>query len=128
MKKYENLDNFQRRDHVVEVTLQLGKYKGTFKYKMGGNCFGFDILQTFDPDEVEIDDLIENECSLKIIKNDDGEYWFTCVLIDDEGISTSEEDELNSLKNLVVKLEIVDCTILPRKEQKELKCDVKEKA
>ncbi|GCD11737.1 DUF5406 family protein [Clostridium tagluense] len=112
MKKYENLDNFKGRIHTVEVTLQEGEYKGTFKQKIGGNCFGKTILDSIDIDEIPVDEQFEeNNCQLQIIENDKGEYWYTCVLKDDEGNESNIEEEARYLQNLVVKLEIVDCKI-----------------
>jgi len=112
MKEYENLDNFRERIHIIEVTLQCGKYKGTFKQKVGGNCFGKTVLDSIDIDEIPVDEHFEeNNCQLEIIENDDSEYWFTCVLKDDEGNETELEDEARCLQDLVVKLEIVDCKI-----------------
>lgn len=113
MKKYENLDNFRERVHIIEITLQQGEYKGTLKQKIGGNCFGQDVLHCFDADEIAEDEpLLENNCNLEMQENDDGEYWFTCTLKDDEGNECSIEDEAEHLKDLVVKLEIVDCKII----------------
>lgn len=112
MKKYENLDNFNERIHTVEVTLQSGEHKGTFKQKVGGNCFGKTVLDSVDIDEIPEDECFEeNDCQLKILEDDDGEYWFTCVLKDAEGNETEIEDEARCLQDLVVKLEIVDCKI-----------------
>lgn len=112
MKKYENLDNFKERIHTVEITLQLGEYKGTLRQKVGGNCFGQDVLHCFDADEIAVDDVFkENNCNLQITENDDGEYWFTCILKNDKGEETEVEEPADELKNLVVKLEIVDCKI-----------------
>lgn len=113
MKKYENLDNFREREHIIEVTLQSGIYKGTLKQKVGGNCFGLSILHSFDPDCIcEDDTFYENNCGFKMVEDDDGEYWFTCVLKDDEGNECEVEEEMKYLESLIVKLEIVDCKIV----------------
>ena len=65
MKFYENLDNFKHRTHTIEITLQLGEYKGTIKKTIGGNCFGLSVLQAFDVDDIEEDEkFLENNCKL----------------------------------------------------------------
>lgn len=113
MKKYENLDNFKEREHLIEITLQLDTYKGTLKQKVGGNCFGLNVLNSFDPDCISEDDVFyENNCNFSIEEDDDGEYWFTCILKDEEGNETEIEDPIEELQNLIVKLEIVDCKIV----------------
>lgn len=112
MIKYENMDNFKRREHIVEITLQQGEYKGTIKQKISGNCFGLDILHVFDPDDISIDEVFfENNCNLKIVEGDEG-YWYTCTLKNDASEETECEDEARDLKNLIVKIEIVECTIV----------------
>ncbi len=112
MKKYENLDNARDRIHTIEITLQLGEYKGTLKQEIGGNCFGQDILRSFDADEISTDEVFkENNCNLVIGEDDEGKYWFTCILKNDKGEETKVEDYADALKNLVVKIEIVDCKI-----------------
>lgn len=107
MKKYENLDNFNCRTHIVEVTFQQGEYKETIKYQMGGNTFGYCILTSLDPEDIYEDELLENEAQLKI--NED--KWFRMILKNENGEESIVEDELRYLKNLVVKIEIVDCVI-----------------
>lgn len=110
MKKYENMDNFKKRMHTLEITLQLGEYKGTLKQKVGGNCFGINILNVFDVDSFEMTDFCENNCNFQIIG---GDYeWFSCILKNDDGEETKIEDEVRQLGNYIVKLEIVDCEIV----------------
>lgn len=112
MEKYENLDNFQTRTHILEVTLQSGEYKGTFKAKIGGNAFGVDVLTFFDDFRdvaVYTDTIVENNCQIGF--SEDG--WFKCYLTNEDGGKCEVEHEMDELGNLVVKLEIVDCTIDP---------------
>lgn len=112
MLKYENLDNFKRRLHTLEITLQSGEYKGTIVQKIGGNCFGLDILNCFDIDNLYPEELSENNCSLEFTGEDDeGEEWFRCVLKNENGEKCEIEDYVKDLSRLVVKLEIIDCQI-----------------
>ena len=113
MKKYENTDNFRAREHIVEITLQSGEYKGTLKAKVIGRCFGQDALTCFDADDLDGEERwLENNCDLEITEDDFGDYWFTCILKDDEGKECEIEMEIGELKNMVVKLEIVDCKVV----------------
>ncbi|KZL88688.1 DUF5406 family protein [Clostridium magnum] len=112
MIKYENRDNFRERIHTLEVTLQSGEYKGTLKQEISGNCFGMNILNFFSPESLEVEYLLENNCNLEFIgEDDDGEEWFRCILKDDEGNECEIEDYTYDLERLIVKLEIVDCKI-----------------
>lgn len=112
MKNYENRDNFRSRLHTVEITFQLGVYKGTVTKKIGGNCFGLDILECVDLDSI-FEDMDKNNCNLQLLEpeEEDGELWYSIELKDDDGNETSMEDELSQLKSLVVKVEIIDCII-----------------
>jgi hypothetical protein len=113
VKKYENMDNFKERLHTLEITLQQGEYKGTLKQKVGGNCFGIDILHNFDIDTFDIDSFCENNCNFQFTgEDDDGNEWFRCVLKNENGEECEIEDEVKGLGWLVVKLEIVDCEIV----------------
>lgn len=112
MKRYENRDHFRERIHIVEVTLQSGEYKGTVKERVRGNTFGLNILNCFDPENIGVDDTFyENNCGLKIIEDDDGNYLYTCTLKNDEGEECEMEYEADRLEDIVVKLEIIDCKI-----------------
>jgi hypothetical protein len=112
MIKYENLDNFRERMHTLEITLQNGEYKGTLVQKIGGNCFGLDILNSFNIENLYPEELTENNCSLEFIGEDEeGNEWFKCILKDKNGEELEIEDPVNLFNNLVVKLEIIDCKI-----------------
>lgn len=113
MKKYENMDNFYERKHTVEITLQLGEYKGTLKMQVRGNCFGLDILNCVDLETTFEDEFIENNCNFRLIgEDDDGNEWFRCVLKSDAGEECFCEDLLSDANKMIVKLEIVDCDII----------------
>jgi hypothetical protein len=111
MKKYENLDNFKNRVHTLEITLQEGEYKGTLVQKIGGNCFGLDVLNTFNADDLCPEDLENNNCSLEFTEDEEGNEWFSCLLKDENGDGCEIEDYARNLNNLVVKLEIIACEI-----------------
>jgi hypothetical protein len=113
MEKYENTDNFRLREHIVELTLQSGESKGTLKKIVTGNCFGQDVLYCFDVETFDDgESFLENNCELEIFEDDNGDYWFTCTLKDNEGNEHEIEMEISELKNMVVKLEIIDCKII----------------
>lgn len=115
MQKYENLDNFRERTHTLEITLQSGEFKGTFQTKVGGNTFGTSILYTFDDFE-NLDEsagmISKNECQITF--TEDG--WFKCCLTNEVGVQCEVEHEMEELKRLVVKLEIIECTIDEKKQ------------
>lgn len=113
MDKYENMDNFNEREHVLEIKLQLGEHKGTLRQIIGGNCFGYNILTCFDPKYFVPDDFIYNDCELELIGQDDeGQEWFKCILTDDNGDVCEYEDLVSDFGNIVVKLEIIECKIV----------------
>lgn len=114
MKKYENLDNFRKREHLVEVTIQQGEYKGKFIVPIGGNCFGLDVLEVIDEDVIyDIDKYKCIDCSIELIGEDDeDEEWFRYVLKDDEGNELEGEDFCKDFRKLIVGINIVDCKIL----------------
>lgn len=116
MKKYENLDNFRERVHVVEITFQSGEFKGTIKQKIGGNCFGLDILMGCNTDCLDLENLYENDCNLELLEDEDDEdnLGFRCILKDENGDVCEIEDEIEELNRLIVKLEIVDCQIVDK--------------
>lgn len=113
MDKYENMDNFQTRTHILEVTLQSGEHKGTFKARIGGNGFGAQVLNFFDNfediDGCDAEVIIENECQITF-----SDWWFKCYLANKDWRKCEVENEMRELGSLVVKLEIVDCTIDPK--------------
>ncbi|MEY8001565.1 DUF5406 family protein [Clostridium sp. Mt-5] len=110
MKYYNNTDNFRKRTHTVRVTFQFEDYKGHIAYKMGGNCMGLDILNTFDPDCIDQDDiegLVENDCNFAY--NEDMNL-FSLTLNNDKGETVEfEEDEASDISAKVVTIEIIDC-------------------
>lgn len=108
MEDYKN-ENYSHGLHTVEITLQMGKYKGTFTTTMGGNCKGGNILESFcDLEDFEEDTIHENNCNLTISEDDDGDYWFSCTLTDESGDKCEYEDEINSLNNLIVGIKIIN--------------------
>lgn len=115
MKKYENMDNFRKREHKIEVTIQLGEYKGKLiSQPIGGNCFGFDILSYIDEDMIyDIDEYEKINCSVKLIgEDDDGEDWFRVNLFDEDDNEMEFEDECRNFKKLIVGIRICECNIL----------------
>lgn len=114
MEKYENLDNIRERQHLVEVTLQSGKYKGKFKVKVRGNCFGLDILQIIDEDIIfDIDKYECVDCYISTIgEDDDGQEWFRCILKADDGERCEIEDYCSNFKRLIIGINIIDCKII----------------
>lgn len=114
MYKYENLDNFRRREHIVEVTLQSGEFKGRIRTTIGGNCFGLDILNCINEDTIyDIDTFECVDCSIALIGEDeDGNEWFRYILTDDEGNTCEGEEECRYFSNLIVGINIIKCEIL----------------
>lgn len=114
MKKYENLDNFREREHIIEVTLQLGEYKGKLRHQgIKGNCFGIDILSVIDDEMIyDIHHFECIDCDVKLIgEDDDGNTWFRVELKDDDGNETSFEDECRYFGRLIVGVNIVEVKI-----------------
>lgn len=113
MYKYENLDNFRRREHKVEVTIQSGEYKGKLTTTIGGNCFGLDILNCIDEDMIyDIDNFECIGCSVYLIgEDDDGNEWFKYFLEDEDGNTCEGEEECRYFSRLIVGINIVECTI-----------------
>lgn len=108
MINYNNLSN-RDRQHLVELTLQSGEFKGTIIQCIGGNCLGYDILTSLDPSEFSEDETFYgNDCNLQIEENC-GEYFFTCVLKNNDGEKCEISDFIEELPHLVVKLEIIEC-------------------
>lgn len=114
MKKYENLDNIREREHLVEVTLQHGVFKGKFKVTVCGNCFGLDILQIIDEDIIF--NIAEYECIDCFIstigEDEDGNEWFKCILKTDNGEECEIEDYCSNFKRLIVGINIIDCKVM----------------
>ena len=107
MNNYKNED-YSHGLHKIEVTLQMGKYKGTFTTQMGGNCKGGSILQSFcDLEYFEECDILENNCELSFSEDDDGDYWFSCTLTDEDGNKCTDEEEIKYLNNLIVGVNII---------------------
>ena len=113
MKKYENLDNFRNREHLVEVTIQQGEYKGRFRVPVDENRFGLDILEVIDEDVIfDIDNYECIDCSIELIGEDEeDEEWFRYVLKDDEGNECEGEDICKDFRKLIVGINIIDCKI-----------------
>lgn len=114
MDKYENLDNFRKREHTIEVTLQSGEYKGNIRTTIGGNCFGLDILNWVDEDIIyNINDYELIDCEIELLgEDDDGEEWFKYVLKNDEGDICEGEEECRYFSRLIVGINIVNCEII----------------
>lgn len=110
MKKYQNLDNIIEREHKIEVTIQLGEYKGTLiSNSIYGNCFGFNILSCVDEDMIySIDEYEKVNCSVDML----GEDWFRVILFDELGNETEFEDECRNFSKLIVGIRICECNIL----------------
>ncbi len=107
MDNYKN-ENYSYGWHTIEVTLQMGEYKGTFTTQLGGNCKGGSVLENFCSLEgFEEDGVLENKCNLTISEDDDGDYWFSCTLVDESGDECKYEDEINCLSNLIVGIKII---------------------
>jgi hypothetical protein len=110
MKYYDNRDNFRNRTHTIRITLQSGEYKGHVAYKMGGNCFGLDLL-TWDPEctcQEDIDQYVENDCDFR---SDDDSGWFFFTLKDDAGNECEFECDERELRDNVVAIEFIDCVV-----------------
>lgn len=102
--------NIYEGTHTIKVTLQEWDYTGYVIMTIGGNCKGASILQdALDLDEFE-DNIDENQCQFKVLDEPDDEdrYWFNCVLYRDNGDELDVEDELDSLSDYIVKVEIID--------------------
>lgn len=116
MKKYENWDNFKEREHLLEVTLQSWEHKWVFSQKVSWNAFWNNILTFFsDFDDFEKWDetnFLSNDVNISFSEDEDWEMWFKCYLKNENGEICEVEDEVKRLKDLVVKLEIVDCKVL----------------
>lgn len=118
MKVYENLDNFREREHVVEITIQKGEYKGKLiSLPITGNCFGLSILDIVDEYTIyDVEDFKKVGCSIDLI--DEGEEepeWFRYVLTNEEGEQCEGEDYCREFKNMIVGINIVSCNILDGK-------------
>ncbi len=99
MKNYD--PNYAYGKHTVEITLQSWQYTGKIKTKISGNCKGFSVLES--AKDIYEDDKYESDCEFKI--EDD---WFSCTLKDENGETLDVDDELDSLEDYIVKLEIID--------------------
>ncbi len=110
MKYYDNNDNLHDRIHTIRVTLQSGEYKGHIVFKVGGNCFGMDLL-TWNPEcetQEDVDRFVENDCNFRI----DEEYnCYLYTLKDENGNECEFESDEDELKDNVVAIEIIDCVV-----------------
>lgn len=111
MKKYEIDNNFTKRIHTVEVSLQYAEYKGKILFKIGGNCAGLDILECVDDYFIfDIDDYEKVNCSIELLGEDDeGEEWVRYILTDDEGNTLESEDYCKDFRRVITGINIVEC-------------------
>lgn len=116
MKKYENMDNFDERKHIIEVTLQIWESKWTFTQEIWWNTFWASVLNFFSDfsDFWEWDEkyFLNNSCNLEFNEDSEWELWFKCYLKDEDWDICEYEDIIYELSKLVVKLEIIDCKIV----------------
>lgn len=97
--------------HTVKVTLQQWEYKSDMIVLVGGNCKGSSVITTaMDLSEQGEEGIIENNCHFAVIDeaDDDGNYWFNCILYNADGDDMQVEDELDSLPNYIVGAEIIN--------------------
>lgn len=109
MKSYDNHDNFHERKHVVEVTLQSGEHKGSFRYEVSGNTFGASVLGFFDDFEelFDYENIIENKSEIHL--HDDDDEFCVFYLKNESGETCEVEIPVSDIGKYVVKLEIVSC-------------------
>lgn len=114
MKVYDNSDNFRRREHIIEVLLQDGEYKGKLITTVYGRSVGLDVLNVIDEDILfDIDQFKFIGCEIELLGEDDyGEPWFKYVLTDDNGNTLTGEDEYLGIKRLIVGVNIIECNII----------------
>lgn len=94
--------------HIVRVTFMYGSYSGHIAYKIGGNCKGLLILNTFDLDMIDDDDVskfVENDCSFSV--DDNYSDWFSMELHDGDRHICLDGLSAGDLSDYIVKIEIV---------------------
>ncbi len=109
MDIYENRDNFNERNHIIEVTFQTGEYKWTIKKEISGNTFWSSILNYFwDFDDINVEYLLGNNINLE----DLWDWWIKYYLKNQKWEQLECEEEYYDLSKKVVKIEIIDCKIM----------------
>lgn len=103
--------NVYRGIHKVKVTLQQWEYTGSIVFEMGGNCKGFSIINGA-LDSIYDEQLVQNNCNFKFFdeEDDEGNDWFKCELINQNGEILEIEDETDDLEKYIVAVEIIDYT------------------
>lgn len=88
--------------HEIEVTFQYEEYKGTVRYKMGGNAKGFSLLEGAH-DRIMDEIFTENNSEFKMLDDE----WFSMVLRDEKGDKLLIEDEVTWLGEKITGVRIV---------------------
>lgn len=102
MKTY-NMNQTQGT-HTIEIKFQMDEYKGTARFKIGGNAKGIDVLPE---DSADICNALEGAefNDMKLAMDDE---MFRIELKDDNGETMLYDGDIYELGNLVVGLNIVD--------------------
>lgn len=88
-------------DHLVEVTLRRWGYSLTYATKVGGNCQGFNVIESAISNLIEDDEFVE-----------EGEDGLLSILLKDaegKGLLCEDDDERGEewLKAMIVECRIV---------------------
>ena len=106
--KYYDAGNYFENNHVIRVTIQNKEYVGHISYNIGGNCFGYSVLNN--PFETlcdfELSNLVENDCNLRYNEEDD---FYYATLKDEDGNTLDGEFSFEDISNMIVCMEIISC-------------------
>ena len=102
--------NIRNGIHTVSIILQSENYKGEVQIEIGGNTRGVSTLNYIDEDGDWLEEGMEfmkNDCDLRTLEDDYGDYWFNCKLKDEDGNTLEIEDEIEFLKDYIVGVNII---------------------
>lgn len=107
MKNYP-INKVSTATHTIRITFQLDDYRGCAYYKIGGNLKGWQVMGTSDlleelAEAASTNNLILENMRLRIV-----DQYFEIELTNDAGEICRLADQLNSLEELMVAIEIVD--------------------
>jgi hypothetical protein len=110
MKKYDGVNN-SFGTTTIKVLFQVGEYKGTMTYKIGGNCKGLSVLPQNGMSIIENLETAEFE-DMNIIPYDDGDWWLAKIFLTKNFNDTLEYDVESEaeFENMIVGIQIIDFT------------------
>lgn len=112
MENYTNRDNFRSRGHIVEVTFQTGRFKGTIQMTIYGYKQGLNVIdEAVDAIRGIRIDGSKNNIGLAYVM-DGMEEHFECTLTDQSGNELVIKGDYENIERLIVKTEIIRCDVL----------------